>query len=191
MLESADSTDETICQLCVRPTGGGKSLLFTTLSACLSRMAPCTTPLLSLGADQTMKHQQKTVSSRNRINSVHSDKIPKGKMDQFVTLCRENIDSFSIIVRLCPQSLIVKDGLSKFLTLLLNHKQILKLMVTDEVHLINDFERSFRNEFQMLKNRFFSKAKADTPMLLLIATCTSFMLAAFDALIDTQASRVQ
>ena len=43
---------------CVRPTSGGKSLLFTTLAVCLGNLTLAITPLLLIGADQTMKHRQ-------------------------------------------------------------------------------------------------------------------------------------
>ena len=38
--------------LCVRPTGGGKSLVFNTVSAAIKGVTICICPLLSLGADQ-------------------------------------------------------------------------------------------------------------------------------------------
>ena len=38
------------------------------------------------------------------------------------------------------------------------------MVVIDEIHLMNDFGISFRNEFQMLKEGLFSKVKHDTPI---------------------------
>ena len=130
MLRSIHSTDAaTIYQLCVHPTGGGKSLLFTTLAASLGHITLCITPLLSLSADQTIKHDQKnTISGQNEINSVHLDKIPKGDVSEFITLCQATIDSFSTIIYASPQALITKDGPSSFLKFLLDHKHFLKQM---------------------------------------------------------------
>ena len=39
--------------LCVRPTGGGKSLIFNVIATVLKGVTICICPLLSLGADQT------------------------------------------------------------------------------------------------------------------------------------------
>ena len=61
ILHTKLNTDDDIHQLCcVRPTGGRKSLLFTTLAVCLGNLTLAITPLLSLGADQTIKHQRNT-----------------------------------------------------------------------------------------------------------------------------------
>ena len=51
-----------------------------------------------------------------------------------------------------------------FLQFLLDHKRFKKMVVIDEIHLMNDFGISFRNEFQMLKDGLFSKVKHDTPI---------------------------
>ncbi len=40
---------------CVRPTVGGKSLIFNVVTAILKGVTICICPLLSLGADQTKK----------------------------------------------------------------------------------------------------------------------------------------
>ena len=41
--------------LCVRPTGGGKSLVFNVVASLVKQVTICICPLLSLGADQTKK----------------------------------------------------------------------------------------------------------------------------------------
>ena len=43
--------------LCVRPTGGGKSLVFNVVALLLGGVTICICPLLSLGADKTEKTQ--------------------------------------------------------------------------------------------------------------------------------------
>ena len=61
--------------------------------------SPHSPQLVSAAADQTIRHQKNTiVSSRNEINSVHLDKIPKGDVSEFITLCQATIDSFSTII---------------------------------------------------------------------------------------------
>jgi hypothetical protein len=50
--------------LLVRPTGGGKTLVFTSVAACIKGITLCIlTPLLSLGADQVQKIMSKTSSA--------------------------------------------------------------------------------------------------------------------------------
>ena len=65
MLQSILTAETAIHQLCIRPAAGGgnKLLLFTTLAACLGRITICITPLLSIGADQTFKHQNNMKSN--------------------------------------------------------------------------------------------------------------------------------
>ena len=115
MLQSMHSTDTTIHKLCIRPTGGGKSLLFTILAACLRHITLYITPLLSLGTYQTIKHQWNTTSNRSELNSVHLDEIPKEDMTDAIISYKSNADFFSIIVCSSPQSLVTKDGLSKYM----------------------------------------------------------------------------
>ena len=75
MLHAKLCTDEDIYCLCVRPTGGGKYLLFTIFAVCLGNMTLAITQLLSLGTNQTIKHQHKTSGASRMLNSAYSDKI--------------------------------------------------------------------------------------------------------------------
>ena len=53
-------------QLCVRPTGGGKTLLYNVVAAYLKGVTIMISPLLlSLGADQTHKQLKVTVGDRS------------------------------------------------------------------------------------------------------------------------------
>ena len=54
LLEAAVLEND-IRHLCVRPTGGGKSLVFNVVALLLGDVTICICPLLSLGADQTKK----------------------------------------------------------------------------------------------------------------------------------------
>ena len=96
MLRSERTEQSAIHQLCIRPTGGGKSLLFTTLAACLGRITLCITPLLSLGADQTIKHQHNTKTRSTELNSLHLDEVPKGDMQLILDLLLATAPSSSI-----------------------------------------------------------------------------------------------
>ena len=42
------------------------------------------------------------------------------------------------------------------------------MIVIDEIHLLTDFGRSFRREFQMLKDELFQKVEDTKPMLFLM-----------------------
>ena len=105
ILHTKLDTDDDIHQLCVRPTGGGKSLLFTILAVCLGNLtlAIIITPLLLLGADQTIKHQCNTFGAARHIvkNSIHLDDISNDvDMKLAITEIEQNrnINTFSTIV---------------------------------------------------------------------------------------------
>ena len=193
MLRSIRTEERAIHQLCIRPTGGGKSLLFTTLAACLGRITLCITPLLSLGADQTIKHQNNTKSKSTELNSLHLDEVPKGDMQLVIKSLLATAPSSSILVYASPQSLVTKDtGRSAFLDFLLDNRHLLLSMIVismigviDEIHLLADFGRSFRTEFNMLKE-LFNKVKENKPMIFLTATCTKSVLSSFENLIGVK-----
>ena len=60
--------------LLVRPTGGGKTLVFNTLAACLKGVTLCISHLLSLGANQTQKVMESACNDRS-ISSFHLDEM--------------------------------------------------------------------------------------------------------------------
>ena len=178
ILHTKLDTDNDIHQLCVRPTGGGKSLLFTTLAICFGKLTLAITPLLSLGADQTIKHQRNTFGVRDKVNSLHLDEISNDvDMNLAITLMERHINTFSTIIYASPQSLITTEGgPSLFLSFLLKNPTFVSMIVIDEIHLLNEFGRSFRKEFQMLKTALFQKIQKGVPMLSLTATCTTSIL---------------
>ena len=53
----------------------------------------------------------------------------------------------------------------------------------EQHHLLTDFGRSFRREFQMLKEELFQKVKATKPMIFLTVTCTTSILTSFENMI--------
>ena len=125
ILHTKLDTDNDIHQLCVRPTGGRKSILFTTLSICLGKLLTLAiTPLLSLGVDQTIKHQRNTFGVRHKVtNSLHLDEISNNvDMKLAITLIERHINTFSTIIYASPQSLITTEvGPSLFLSFLLQN----------------------------------------------------------------------
>ena len=105
--------------------------------------------------------------------------------------------SSSILVYASPQSLVTKDtGRSAFLDFLLDNRHLLLSMIVismigviDEIHLLADFGRSFRTEFNMLKE-LFNKVKENKPMIFLTATCTKSVLSSFENLIGVKCNNL-
>ena len=85
----AVSKKESIRYLCVRPTGGGKSLVFNVLACILKKVTLCVCPLLSLGADQTKKTMLNSEGAESsQITSFHLDELKKvtlNKLRRFIT----------------------------------------------------------------------------------------------------------
>ena len=72
---SSHYTNIPVKQLLVRPTGGGKTLVFNGISACLNKgVTLCISPLLSLGADQTRKVMKSAVND-DSVSAFHIDEI--------------------------------------------------------------------------------------------------------------------
>ena len=90
--------DDNIHCLCARPTGGRKSLLSNSLDVYLANINSSITPLLSLGADQTIKNQHSTSGPRHMLNSDHLDEIANDVDIKFaITDMEKNIKAFSTI----------------------------------------------------------------------------------------------
>ena len=126
---------------------------------------------ICLGADQMFKHQSNTKWSNNtELNIVHLDEVnTSSDIKLAIDSCKSTTASFSIIVYVSPQYLVTKEtGLSAFLKFLLGHPHLLSMIVIDEIHLLTDFGRSFRREFQMLKDELFQKVEDTKPMLFLM-----------------------
>ena len=184
MLWSKRTEERAIHQLCIGPTGGGKSLLLTTLAACLGPITLCITPLLSLGADQTIKHQHNTTTKSTELNSLHLDQVPKGDMQLILNLLIATAPSSSILVYTSPQSLVMKaTSPSAFLEFLLGKHHLLSMIVIDKIHLLNEIGRSFKAKINMLKDELFDKVEETKPMLFLTAKCTKLVRSSFKNLI--------
>ena len=61
-------------QICVRPTGGEKTLLFTTIDTALKGVTICITLILYLGADQ-FKNLSNRVFGESWLTSFHLDEL--------------------------------------------------------------------------------------------------------------------
>ena len=71
-------TNIEIRQLCVQPTGSGKSLLFQIIAPFLKGVTLCLSPLLSLAADQVNKLVINTRGADSTIIALHMDESEHG-----------------------------------------------------------------------------------------------------------------
>ena len=162
------SFGSSIKKLLVRPTGGGKTLVFTTVAACLKGITLCIVPLLSLGADQFRKVLLK--SERNRsITAFHLDEMSIDQIINLQSIISTMLPTKTFLLYSSPQCL--KNKGSAFLQYILLHN-LIRFIVVDEIHLVTQYGRSFRSEFATLKDGLFSKVSPTTPMLFMTATCT-------------------
>ena len=169
-----------IRQLCVQPTGSGKSLLFQTIATFLKGITICLTPLLSLGADQVNKLMINTRSEDTTIAVLHLDECDHGDIPEIMGLIKNMKDNSTLFIFCSPQS--ITEKFDTFVNALI-HDGLIRFVVVDEVHLFTHFGRSFRNEFNDLNDRFFSNLASSMPMLFLTATCTHTIDAAFQKMI--------
>ena len=153
-----------IRQLCVQPTGSGKSLLFQTVATFLKGVTLCLCPLLSLAADQVNKLMINTRGEGSAITALHLDECEQRDLHEIMALIKNLEDTSTVFLFCSPQSItqkfqmfadsLIRDGLIKF-------------VVVDEVHLFTHFGRTFRSEFNDLKDGLFSKLPSSMPMIFL------------------------
>ena len=169
LLEAAVLEND-IRHLCVRPTGGGKSLVFNVVALLLGDVTICICPLLSLGADQTKKTLALIDSpSPAPITAFHLDEMKLKSVYKLKSKLRDerNRDT-AVVIYMSPRSLSTAKG--KSLVPFLIRNDFIRLIVIDEIHLATSFGNTFRKEFGNLPDILFKHIKC--PMLFLTATCT-------------------
>ena len=178
-----------IKSLCVRPTGGGKTLLFTTTAAALKGITLCILPLLSLGADQVKKLIDTTQQSAKFITGFHLDELPLSQHENLINLLKSYDTRNRTVILFCsPQSLLRIN--SPVLPYLLSDLAPLSMIVMDEIHLACHFGKSFRKEFSALKSALFQKIDESIPLLFLTATCTNRIKSSFESLMGVEITSV-
>ena len=181
----AVSKKESIRYLCVRPTGGGKSLVFKVLACILKKVTLCICPLLSLGADQTKKTMLNSEGAdSSQITSFHLDELKKvtlNKLRRFIT--HPQAQSTDMVMFASPQSLVDSKHGNDFLTFLITRK-LISLIVFDEIHLVTHFGNTIREEFGKLKDQLYLKLTYPVPSLFLTATCTVSIYKGLEKLLD-------
>ena len=76
---------EPIRHLCVRPTGGGKSLVFNTVADVVGGVTICICLLLSLSTDQAKKILSKTKTDCRSITAFHLDELSTDALKKLKT----------------------------------------------------------------------------------------------------------
>ena len=146
--------------LCVRPTGGGKSLLYQVAAACLKGVSIIITPLLALGSDQA----DKVLAIPDRsITGFHLDDLSSKKIEQLLDKIKTLPPSKTVILLSSPQYLL---GPASDLLMIICVSPLLRLIVMDELHLYH-FGCSFCPEFKQLKVSLFTKISKTVWVLLL------------------------
>jgi ATP-dependent DNA helicase RecQ len=166
--------------LVVLPTGGGKSLLRDVCGIILGSVTLTIVPLLSVGADQTLKVNSRALPDVLSVGAFHLDELSPSKFETLHSLIADLGPSGtkSIVLFSSPQALLKPSG-RRLLDLIFERK-ILRLIAVDEVHLFLHFAISFRSEFKALRPVLFDRVRA-TPssrtkllstVLFMTATCT-------------------
>ena len=166
---------EPIRHPCVRPTGGGKSLVFNTVADVVGGVTICICPLLSLGADQAKKILSKTKTDCRSITAFHLDELSTDalkKLKTFFQSANYPNSKTSIILFASPQA--ISSRYKVFVDYLIK-RNLIRFVVMDEIHLAVHFGSSFRKEFLLLKESFFSKLNQNIPMAFFTATCSVFI----------------
>ena len=162
----AIAENDPFCLLCIRPTGGGKSLLYQVLALHFKGVTLCISPILALGADQMRKVLQVpdrslTAFHLDEMNDTHLVRL----MENLQNLHHEN----AVILLSSPQFFKTRG---KQLLGYLHQSHLINLVVMDELHLSHHFGRSFWPQFKSLKSLIFNRLLPLTPILLMTATCS-------------------
>ena len=136
---------ESLKCLCVKPTGGGKSLIFNVVATILKGVTICICPLLSLGADQT----KKTVSlvntpSPSPVTAFHLDEMKLKTIHKLKAKLRDaRSKGTAVIIYTSPQALngFKGDAILPFLF----RRNLICLVVIDEIHLVTSFGHTFNS----------------------------------------------
>ena len=175
--------------LVVRPTGGGKSLVYQVTASLIKGVTLFISPLLALASDQSRKLQQKTTDISN-VCSIHLDELNSNSIETIAQdiseLQEPDTDNIrlSIILFASPQFLVNAKGKPILDTLLNPECSTLHMVVLDEVHIASHFGNSFRSEFRLLKSKLYKKLPSCCKItLFMTGTCTETVLNHFQRML--------
>jgi superfamily II DNA helicase RecQ len=174
--------------LVVRPTGGGKSLVYQVAGYLMKGITLFISPLLALASDQTRKLRMIT-RNRPEFVSLHLDDMEESSINELahdISTWKEPDSSqcaISVIIFASPQLLVGSKGTPILNILLDRNKSILSMTVMDEVHIASQFGSTFRTEFKMLKRKFYSQLPACcNTNIFMTGTCTLAIVHNFETL---------
>ena len=158
--------------ICIRPTGGGKSLLYQALALHFKKVTLCITPILALGSDQMQKIAK--VPDTNLL-AFHMDELS----DEHIIRLKDHLEILhpdnAVIILASP--LFLNNCGKQFLKFLFQ-RNFIQMVVMDELHLSHHFARSFRDDFDELKEIVFSCIHPHIPCIFMTATCSNEIIAA-------------
>ena len=172
----------------VRPTGGGKSLVYQVAGYLMKGITLFISPLLALASDQIRKLR---VITRNRPEfvSLHLDDMEESSLIEVahdISTWKEPDGAecaISVIIFASPQLLVGSKGIPIMNILLDRNKSILSMTGMDEVHIASQFGNTFRSEFKMLKRKFYSQLPACCSVnIFMTGTCTLAIVHNFETL---------
>ena len=151
--------------LCVRPTEGGKSLLYQVRALHFKPVTLIILPILALGSDQMQKVLKVPDCC---LTALHLDEMNDANL-----ICLkgylENLHSDNAVILLSsPQFL---KGRGKCLLHNLHVSHLIQFVMMDELHLSHHFGQSFRGQFKSLNTLVFNKLCPVTPIFLVAVTC--------------------
>ena len=174
--------------LIVRPTGGGKSLVYQVAGYLMKGITLFISPLLALASDQTRKFGKVTTTQPDFV-SLHLDDMELSSIKEVANDLSTFNDpassqcSVSVILFTSPQLLVGSKGEPIIKVLLDNEKSTLHMVVMDEVHLASQFGSTFRTEFKHLKQKLYSRLPGCCSInMFMTGTCTLEIMQNFESL---------
>ncbi len=170
--------------LMVRPTGGGKSATRDVTALLLGSCVVLTiVPLLSLGADQTLKIKRYENLYNLPVTPIHIDehKLPSER-DRIIKwiLDPPSGATETVLLFASPQAIVQSGSWQSAIKDLLQRRR-LRLIAVDECHLFAKFGLNFCNKFAMLNDVLWKHVRETTsrgqyyskvPLLFMTATGT-------------------
>ena len=166
----------------VRPTGGGKSLVYQVTTYINKGITLFISPLLALASDQRQKLKKKT-RDIPLTGSLHLDEMKPSTIKviaddlSHIKDPETGICCGSMILFASPQFLTGEQGTSILDAILNKDSSALHMVVMDEVHIASQFGNTFRREFCFLKPQLYTKLpNCCNIRLFMTGTCTKMIL---------------
>ena len=174
--------------LVIRPTGGGKSLIYQVAATMIKGITLFISPLLALASDQTRNLKRRTAALPD-VTCIHLDGMPQEHINiiaQDISELRHPVTNLlkgAVILFASPQFLTGQKGSSILASLIDESTSALHMTVMDEVHIGSQFGNTFRGEFGLLKSRLYQKIPSCCRVnLFMTGTCNKTIQTNFEKL---------